>query len=233
MTSEKSTPKIKVTKNGPYLVTGGVPVSQQEITTDDQGTPTQYTQLNSYPQTENCALCRCGNSEHKPFCDGHHLTTNFDGTETAGNEEYLNQPKIIEGSVLKLNDVEELCASARFCHRDKGIWNLVPESDHPKSKRIACEEAADCPSGRLVIQDKKTGKLWSPILIHQFSYLKTQNWRSGPIWVRGGIPVESAEDKIYKTRNRLTLCRCGKSQNKPFCDSSHYPDEHELHGEVE
>jgi hypothetical protein len=47
---------------------------------------------------------------------------------------------------------------------------------------------------------------------------------SGPIWVRGGIPVESADGKTYKVRNRVTLCRCGKSSNKPFCDSSHYPE---------
>jgi CDGSH-type Zn-finger protein len=44
---------------------------------------------------------------------------------------------------------------------------------------------------------------------------------SGPIWVRGGIEIESAEGHAYQVRNRVTLCRCGKSQNKPFCDGSH------------
>ena len=43
----------------------------------------------------------------------------------------------------------------------------------------------------------------------------------GPIWVRGGIPVASADGKTYEVRNRLTLCRCGRSANKPFCDGSH------------
>jgi CDGSH-type Zn-finger protein len=47
----------------------------------------------------------------------------------------------------------------------------------------------------------------------------------GPFWVRGGIPVYSAEWELYEIRNRMTLCRCGKSANKPFCDSSHYPEE--------
>ncbi len=47
---------------------------------------------------------------------------------------------------------------------------------------------------------------------------------SGPIWVRGGVRIESAEGKIYEIRNRVTLCRCGKSKNKPFCDSAHWPD---------
>jgi CDGSH-type Zn-finger protein len=55
---------------------------------------------------------------------------------------------------------------------------------------------------------------------------------SGPIWVRGGIPVEAVNGKAYEIRNRVTLCRCGKSSNKPFCDSSHYPEEHEHEGDV-
>ncbi len=46
-----------------------------------------------------------------------------------------------------------------------------------------------------------------------------------PLWVRGGIPIYSADGKLYEIRNRVTLCRCGKSTNKPFCDSSHYPEE--------
>jgi CDGSH-type Zn-finger protein len=50
---------------------------------------------------------------------------------------------------------------------------------------------------------------------------------NGPIWVRGEIPIQSADGKIYEVRNRVTLCRCGKSLNKPFCDSSHYPERSE------
>ena len=47
---------------------------------------------------------------------------------------------------------------------------------------------------------------------------------SGPIWVKGGIQVESADGRAYEVRNRVTLCRCGKSKNKPFCDGSHIAD---------
>jgi choline dehydrogenase-like flavoprotein len=43
----------------------------------------------------------------------------------------------------------------------------------------------------------------------------------GPIWVRGGIPIESVNGTIYEIRNRIALCRCGKSSNKPFCDGGH------------
>jgi len=44
---------------------------------------------------------------------------------------------------------------------------------------------------------------------------------NGPLWVRGGIPVEGVDGKTYEVRNRVTLCRCGKSGNMPFCDGRH------------
>jgi len=39
--------------------------------------------------------------------------------------------------------------------------------------------------------------------------------------VRGGVRVVAADGEDYEVRNRQTLCRCGQSQNKPFCDGSH------------
>jgi CDGSH-type Zn-finger protein len=44
---------------------------------------------------------------------------------------------------------------------------------------------------------------------------------AGPLCVRGGIPVVGADGEPYEVRNRVTLCRCGASRNKPFCDGSH------------
>jgi CDGSH-type Zn-finger protein len=45
---------------------------------------------------------------------------------------------------------------------------------------------------------------------------------NGPLWVRGGVSVEAADGFEYEVRNRVTLCRCGQSNNKPFCDGSHW-----------
>ena len=45
---------------------------------------------------------------------------------------------------------------------------------------------------------------------------------SGPLWLKGKIRVESECGKSYEVRNRQTLCRCGKSKNKPFCDATHW-----------
>ena len=34
-------------------------------------------------------------------------------------------------------------------------------------------------------------------------------------------PIEGADGEAYEARNRVTLCRCGASNNKPFCDGKH------------
>ena len=231
-TPPKDIQRITVTKNGPYLVSGGIPVQKQTILADSEGTALEWRKDIEYQRQEKCGLCRCGKSKNKPFCDGTHLKISFDGTETAGDEDYIDKPKDIHGPALTLIDIEELCASARFCHRAGGIWNLISESDNPQNKRTIIEEARDCPSGRLVVRDKKNGDVLEAKFEKSIVAIEDPTVDvSGPLWVRGCIPVESADGKTYRIRNRVTLCRCGKSQNKPFCDSSHYPEEHE-HGEV-
>src|SRR4030065_2119636 len=159
--SVKTTPKdlqrIKVSKNGPYLVSGGIPVLKQTILADSEGTSLEWRKDVEYQRQEKCGLCRCGKSKNKPFCDGTHLKISFDGTETAGDEEYIDKPKEIHGPGLTLIDAAQLCAAPRFLRRAGGIWNLVSESDNPQSRRIIIEEACDSPSGRLVVRDKKNG----------------------------------------------------------------------------
>ena len=112
--------------------------------------------------------------------------------------------------------------------RAGGIWNIIKESEDPKIKKTVIEETFDCPSGRLIAYDKDTREAMEPTLEKSITAVEDPfAGVSGPLWVRGCIPVESADDKIYCVRNRVTLCRCEKSLNKPFCDSSHYPEEHE------
>lgn len=226
MTSGKN--RIRVSKNGPYLVSGGIPVVEYIIVADADETANEWRIGKRYRSPEKCSLCRCGQSENKPYCDGTHVRVKFDGTETAGLEPYIRQAKEINGPALKLTDAEVLCASARFCHRGGGIWNLVPQSDNSDAKRIATEEAGDCPSGRLVVCDRETQKPIEPKLEQSIGLIEDPQMKvSGPIWVRGGILIESEDGKAYEIRNRVTLCRCGKSGNKPFCDSNHYPEEHD------
>lgn len=214
--------RIKVSKNGPYLVSGRIPLITLRIGTDATGDPNEWRVDKKFPLKETYSLCRCGQSKNKPFCDGTHVKVNFEGKETASREPYINQAKRIDGPGIGLTDAEGFCARARFCHRAGGIWNLIPESDDPKAKAIAIKEAGCCCSGRLVVWDKKTGRQIEPRFERSIGLVEgPQEGVSGPIWVRGGIPIESADGKIYEIRNRVTLCRCGKSSNKPFCDGSH------------
>jgi CDGSH-type Zn-finger protein len=216
---------IKVSKNGPYLVSSGVPLHEKIIKYDSKWDTCEWQDGKTYPRQETYALCRCGQSHNKPFCDGTHLKAKFDGTETASHTIYRDQAVLIDGPGLKLTDAKILCASARFCHRAGGIWNIIHTSNNPGDKKIAIEEAADCPSGRLVVYDKETEKSLEPTLEPSIALIEDPSMNiSGPLWIRGGIPITSSDDTSYEIRNRVTLCRCGKSHNKPFCDSSHWPE---------
>jgi CDGSH-type Zn-finger protein len=218
--------KVQVLKNGPYLVSGNVPLYPAKIKCGREGIPTEWGIGNKMQTTQSYALCRCGQTKTKPFCDGTHAKVNFNGTETSDNEAFDKMAKEIDGPTLKLKDAQILCASARFCHRGGDIWPQIPKSDNRQLKQNAIRNACDCPSGRLVVTDKTNSKVVEPALEKSVGLIEDHGKGvDGPYWVRGGIPVYSAEGKLYEVRNRVTLCRCGKSANKPFCDSSHYPEE--------
>jgi CDGSH-type Zn-finger protein len=213
-------PKIKLSENGPYLVSGNVPLKKEIIEIGEEGEPETWKEGEKYPLKENYALCRCGKSNNKPFCDGNHVK-GFDGKETASKKKHIEQSDSIEGPLLKLNDAESLCSSGRFCHRGGGTWGLV-KNDDKKLCKIAVESACNCPSGRLVICDKKTSKIIENKYDPSISLVEDPQAKvSGPIWVKGGILIQSGDGSDYEIRNRVTLCRCGQSENKPFCDGCH------------
>jgi len=215
--------RIAIEKDGPYIVSGGVPLETETAVPDSEGYPIKWVKGKKFPAKENCALCRCGQSKKMPYCDGSHARDGFDGTETASREEYLKQAGKITGPDLVLTDAEELCAGAGFCHGKHGdVWELTKKSEDPKAKKIAVQQACNCPSGRLVAWDKKTGKPIEPDTRQSISVTKWQGEKFlGPLWVKGGVQITSADGTKYEKRNYVTLCRCGKSRNKPFCDSSH------------
>ena len=45
--------------------------------------------------------------------------------------------------------------------------------------------------------------------------------RNGPLSLRGDLQLVDAEGRTVVCGPRATLCRCGRSQNQPFCDTSH------------
>ncbi len=216
------TGKVIVSKNGPYLVSGALPLAKAEIVNDRAGDAKEWNIGKEIPVKESYALCRCGRSKNKPVCDGTHVKTGFQGTETASREPYMKQAEIENGPEIRLSDVQSLCAGSRFCHREGGIWHLLGKSKDPKIKKIIIEEACNCASGRLLAVDKENGKPIEPDLKKAVHLVEDpKKGLSGPIRLTGGVKLESQDGEPYETRNRVTLCRCGESRNKPFCDASH------------
>jgi CDGSH-type Zn-finger protein len=222
MSKKNAEAKVVVSKNGPYLVSGDVPLAKQTIIGDAAGESQSWQEGEALPVQASYALCRCGHSASKPFCDGSHTRVKFDGTETASRQPYREQAQVTEGPALALTDAESLCAFARFCDPNGQVWNQVERTEEPKVRATFLRQVNDCPSGRLVAWDRATGKPLEHALPVSIGIIEdpVENV-SGPLWLRGGIPLVAADGFAYEIRNRVTVCRCGASKNKPFCDGSH------------
>jgi CDGSH-type Zn-finger protein len=215
-------PTIPVTKDGPYLVTGDLPVAEQHIEINAAGESIEWREGKHFAHPATFKLCRCGHTANKPFCDGSHKRVGFDGTETASREPFDDQATLIEGPELSLKDAESLCAFARFCDPAGQVWGLVERTNENDARIQFLHEAGHCPGGRLVAVENEGGADMEPRLEQSIGLVEdTRAKVSGPLWVRGGIPVTAADGYAYEVRNRIALCRCGRSSNKPYCNGSH------------
>jgi CDGSH-type Zn-finger protein len=206
-------------------VSGAVPLQKENAVTNAIF-PQKWEIDSVLPLKNTYSLCRCGQSTTMPYCDGAHAKNGFDGTECASREPVDSKAVIIKGPSLDLIDYEELCSGARFCDAGMGTWEYTKTSDDDSHRKAAIEQACNCPAGRLVAVDNKSGKRIEPEFDKSISVTFDQSvGKPGPLWVKGGIEVESADGHVYETRNRLTLCCCGKSKNKPLCDGTHLLDE--------
>jgi CDGSH-type Zn-finger protein len=104
---------VTVSKNGPYIVSGSVSLRLETIGVNAAGESTEWVEGNAFPRSVQYALCRCGNSNKKPFCDSTHAKIDFDGAETATRKPVKEQAQVLEGPSMQLADVEVLCAFAR------------------------------------------------------------------------------------------------------------------------
>lgn len=214
---------IKITPDGPYLVYGNPPIDQEIIVPNEEGSSWVYRKGISFDNSANpVALCRCGYSHNKPFCDGSHGHANWNPKETSSKRPLLENAEEIEGPEMLMADNEKYCAFARFCDAYGRVWNLVERATTEEEKELVRHEVGHCPSGRLVVWDKAEGKVFEPHFAPSIGLIEDPGIKvSGPIWVKGGIRIESADGRSYEIRNRVTLCRCGQSSNKPFCDGTH------------
>jgi len=217
--NKKVSSSITVSKNGPYLISE-VPLDEAIMVCTEEGSAIGWKKGKTIETANNFSLCRCGHSKTPPFCSGEHTKINFDGTETATNGTFSSNVEKTVGKKLTLLDNSSFCNHSGFCTVGEGVWNLVESAESFKSKEEAVKQTCNCPTGRLVVIDTKTKKEIEPNHKESISLI-TEPEGPGAIWVKGKVEIKSAEGKAYEKRNRVCLCRCGKSQNKPFCDGSH------------
>jgi CDGSH-type Zn-finger protein len=196
---------VKITRNGPYLVYGRIPLAIETIGTNAEGESWTWEPGRTLQVGESYALCRCGQSSAKPFCDGTHARIGFEGTETASRESFASEAEVTSGPAMVLYDDRPLCAFARFCDNAGTIWKLIGKTDAAEVRSIVLHEASNCPSGRLVVRDVESGEFVEPKLEPSISLVEDPAKNcSGPIWVRGSIRVASADGFEYEKRNRIT-----------------------------
>lgn len=212
---------IQVTKDGPYKVHGAPKLLQVTIEQNASGNSGQYTAGKSFESKDEMYLCRCGHSQHAPFCDGSHLKHEVHLTEKASFEPLLEGSMEIDGPKQILTDNEHYCAFSRFCDNGNRVWEEVTMQGESHEKLTEFMVHA-CAGGRLLVIDRET---MLPIEnVEEAGIYAIEDPAiecSGPLMVRGGVRVESANGDSYEIRNRQALCRCGQSSNKPFCDGSH------------
>ena len=213
-------PRVVVRRNGPYVVEGDVRLLRTEILQTEHGEPYDWAEGPDFATQAGAAyeLCRCGRSETKPFCDGVCERTGFDGTETADRGTIRDRREPWDGETVTLYDDRSLCTHAGFCTNLRTtVWALAEESGDEDAYAEFRGMVSKCPSGRLTFAMKDAPETdVEPEFEPSIGVEPDASY-----WIRGGIEVVSEDGTPYEVRNRQTLCRCGFSGNKPFCDGSH------------
>jgi CDGSH-type Zn-finger protein/truncated hemoglobin YjbI/ferredoxin len=201
------TPRIIVTEHGPYRVVGEVAIYD-----------TDGALLRS---TGTSCLCRCGGSRNKPFCDATHFLKGFDGAESADHGSIAGRRDAYHADGVTVFDDRSRCAHFGQCSdRLPTVFRSHDEpfvDPHGAPPAAISAVVAGCPSGALAYTLGDDGDPVEAAADPSITPIV-----DGPYRVRGSIPVVGVDGRAYERRERQTLCRCGQSGNKPFCDGSHW-----------
>ncbi len=205
MPDETNEQRIRVLDGGPYRVEEGVPILDHDGAAIEA--PPAY------------SLCRCGGSARKPFCDGTHKSNNFNGQEFATKDTAAARRDTYVGDGVTIYDDRSRCANAARC--TDNLAAVFKQGTEPWIDARGTS-AADiigvirtCPSGALSFTPRTDGE--------------PEEEQQGPNvmvppdapYVTRGVQVIAGDGAPYDQRERQTLCRCGGSRNKPFCDGTH------------
>lgn len=217
---------IEIRPDGPYLVHGGIPLVRKVQVVSEHGEPLTWRKEETLIAGEEYKLCRCGESSAWPFCDSTHRQIWFDGTETADTRTVAQRRVLVEGGVgIAVWKDHSLCTEAGFCgNRLATVVGMTPHTGESTIRAQVIAMIERCPSGSFMYSLRADQDDIEPDLPRQIAVtveITSAGSIRGPFWVTGNVPIVRADGKPFETRNRVTLCSCGKSRNKPLCDGTH------------
>jgi CDGSH-type Zn-finger protein len=210
MSDDTQKPTIRPAENGPYIVENLETLSSRDGA------------IEARPKM---ALCRCGGSKNKPFCDGTHKTNGFSSAKEEGR--VPDKRDDYEGDGITVHDNRGICAHAGFC--TDGLPSVFRLREEPfidpkgASKDEITAQVGKCPSGALSYSVDGTEHRdhdGDPLIFIA---------PGGPYVIKGGCELADIEFGEGASKEHFDLCRCGGSKNKPFCDGTHWNrkfDEH-------
>jgi CDGSH-type Zn-finger protein len=181
-------------------------------------------ELETRPQM---ALCRCGRSTRKPLCDGSHADGDgFDDAKDPARQ--ADRRDSYPGLRVTIIDNRGLCAHSAFCSDRVSTVFRVGEEPWiaPSGGRMdeILGAVRACPSGALSVA---LDGVEDRTMVDTDREPAIEVSKDGPYRLTGGIRVLDADGNPVArdagaSLEHCSLCRCGSSQNKPFCSGRHW-----------
>jgi len=201
---ESKKPVIEPSQDGPYLVRD----LNKLVNSKGENIAT----------TDVTALCRCGSSSNKPYCDGTHFRIGFSSKKGPAKEPDRTDNYV--GEQITIHDNRGVCSHAGHCTDNLPNVFIMGQEPWINPNAATPEEIIatikKCPSGALSYLVNNT------LFKDQDREPMIKISKDGPYEAIGGPELDDPSDSKPESKEHYTLCRCGKSRNKPFCDGTHW-----------